>query len=127
MHTCYFIPIIFKSSSNVYLHLLRGFPLFLVHFIVAATICIGIHRLFFDAFTLKFLFGDCNNSGHLEQPTVGGSIDRDILKFLRFNTVITTACHCGPCNKSDERRPHPHTLLFKMIIWIIIPLCLYKL
>jgi hypothetical protein len=28
--------------------------------------------------------------------------------------MITTACHCGPYTEPNKRRPHPHTLLFKM-------------
>jgi len=34
--------------------------------------------------------------------------------------MITTTCHCGPYDKPDERRPHPHTLLFKMNFNIIL-------
>jgi len=51
---------------------------------------------------------------------VGGSIDQDILKLLWLNTMIKTARHCGPCNKPDERRSHPQTLLFKMNFNIIL-------
>jgi len=75
---------------------------------------------YFDTFTPNFFFENCNNSGHLEQPTVGGSIDQDILKLLWLNTMITTACHCGPYTEPNEQRPHPHTLLYKMNFNIIL-------
>jgi hypothetical protein len=52
--------------------------------------------------SLWTFFEDCNNSGLLEQPIVGGSIGQEILRLLQLNTMFKAVSHCGPYTEPNE-------------------------